>query len=190
MSVAQLSVSSSNQFITDGSDFTPAARWDGYASTMSVAFADGYYEGNNTNWNGTSLSTTVNLIQNIQYSGYNTNWGQIQSNVVVLFQNSPYAGYSTNWGKTNELDGYASVNNVDINSVIDHPKDQTFYFKLKGYNPNTNTYETWIITEDITSRPELFDPGRHPPNFENGVYFTPPSGNPLVNIAIVARWIQ
>lgn len=191
MAVAQLSVSAtSNQFITNGSDFFPGAHWDGYACTVSVAFADGYFEGNFQNWNGIDVQTSINLIQNIPYSGYNTNWGQIQSNVVVLFQNFPYAGYSTNWGKVNESEGVASVNNVDYNSVIDHPKDQTFYFKLKGYNPVTQTYETWIRTEDITSRPELFDQGRHPPNFENDVYTTPPSNNPLVNIAIVARWIQ
>ncbi len=70
------------------------------------------------------------------------------------------------------------------------PKDQQIYYKLVGYNTNTQTFETWIIIEDIVTRTETFDPSGSFPNIDYNVYFTPPSGNPLENIKIVGRWIQ
>lgn len=79
---------------------------------------------------------------------------------------------------------------IDNNPVLPHPKDQRIYYKLVGYNTDTQIFESWIIVENIVARTETFDPSGSFPNIDNDVYFSPPSGNNLSNIKIVGRWIQ
>ncbi len=177
--------------ISNDPNFTPSGEWGNQSIPMNLHFTDGYYQGYNTTWGGFDQQSPIDFSVNEQYSGYTTNFQAIQNLQVAQasFINATYSGYSTNFGFNNENE-VRSVSNVAKNTIIDHPKDQTIYYKLKGYNPNTQSYESWIISENITGQPELFDPGRNPPNFESDVYFTPPSLNNLVNIIIVARWIQ
>jgi hypothetical protein len=79
---------------------------------------------------------------------------------------------------------------MDNLPILTWPKDQQIYYKLVGYNTNTQTFETWVIAEEIVPRTETFDPSGNFPNFDYGIFFTPPSGNQLSNIKIVGRWIQ
>lgn len=193
MAVTQIVLS--NAAIFDGYDFSPSIHWDGYVCSTSLTFTEGTFQGYSLNWGTSEMPTTMGAFSSNQYAGYNTNWGSLtMPNIDNAFVNQLYAGYNTNWGATDEplLRSTPAVLDFDINATIDHPKDQTVYYKLKGWNPLTSTYETWVITENITGRPELFDPipGREPANVERDVFKTPPSGNNLVNIVIAARWIQ
>lgn len=170
--------------------FNSIGKWTGSVTQTTVAFStDTTFQGYCLNWDGYQELPGTPFF-NALYAGYNTNWGTINiTGINNSFANSPYAGYNTNWG------GYAEpiqriINDIDTNSVIDHPKDQTIYYKLKGYNPLTSTFESWVISENITGRPELFDPNRNPPNVVLDLFKTPPSANNLVNVVIVARWIQ
>lgn len=122
--------------------------------------------------------------------GFSSNYGAL----LTLTGSSPFdsftdTGFSGNFGGAVQSMGVLDI--TDYNPVKGStPKNQVIYYKLKGFNASNSTYESWIITEDITVRPELYEPGDHPPNFDNGIYFTPPSGNNLTNVAIVAKWIQ
>jgi hypothetical protein len=187
MTVVYLELAGLN--IQDTQEFFPVGHWDGYVPTLiPQAFQQGIFVGTSENWTGVQV-TNGNLISNIPYQGYTTNWNGFSETTPPHYQNIPYIGYTTNFGAAPE-NIVSQFNNVDLNSVIEYPKTQFVYFKLKGYNPQTLSYENWIVKEDITSRPELYDPGRNPPNVERDVFKTPPSGHALVNITIVARWIQ
>lgn len=179
------------QILLDTIEGFPSGSWGSYSESISpVEFQDGFYEGNYQNWGCFNTNTTLNLFQSPTYAGYTTNFGGIQETTMLnSFSNGAYAGYTTNFGGQN-VSTIPDFTVVDYNSVIDHPKDQFLYYKLKGFNTITQTYETWIEKEDITARPELFDAGRNPPTIERDVNRIAPSGNALVNITIVARWIQ
>lgn len=188
MSVAFLELIGLN--IQDGSDlFFTTSHWDGYApAPLPQAFSQGSALGLASTWGGLALTTTTNSLTNVPYIGYDTNF-QAVPQAMQTFSVVGYAGYTTNFAGL----PYNNTGNVpvtDYDSVIEYPKNQFVYIKLKGFNPSSQTYENWIIKEDITSRPELFDPGRHPPTTDYGVYRAPPSGHALVNITIIARWIQ
>lgn len=101
-----------------------------------------------------------------------------------------YAGYSASF--TGAASSVQPVGNglMDNQPLLTWPKNQQIYYKLVGYNTSTQTFETWVIAEEIVPRTETFDPTGNFPNVDYGVYFTPPSGNKLSNIKIVARWIQ
>lgn len=180
------------QIIIDSLEDYPSGSWGCFTETISpVEFADGYYQGNYQNWAGVPVSTaTLSSFNAPGYAGYTTNWNATpELQALNSFINAAYAGYTTNFSA-----GPIVVNPdmavVDIDSVKNYPKDQFIYYKLKGLNLNTMTYETWVEKEIITSRPELFDPGQNPPTYERTVNLIAPSGAALVNITIVARWIQ
>lgn len=118
------------------------------------------------------------------------------SNVDGAAADQIYDGIATNFD-TRSIIAPQTIQ-TDNNPPLIHPKDQTIYYKVSGYNPNTSLYETWIIAENIVPRPELFNtpgslpinPDSSPPNVDLDIFYTPPSGNPLINIKIVGRWIQ
>ncbi len=191
-SVGQLSLSNINIFDTPG--YTSGAdHWDGQTCILPLQFTDGAYQGGFLSFGGFNEQSAVNLFSNLPYSGYTSNFGgiNIENNIVNASSNLSYIGYTTNYGATAQ-----STDNVltdtDLNSIINHPKDQFLYYKLKGYNNLTSSYESWVVKENITGRPELFDNGNdiNPPNIERDIYFSSPSGNTLSNIVIVARWIE
>jgi hypothetical protein len=107
-----------------------------------------------------------------------------------------YSGYAISFtGQPITLPVPTATNNtlttlMDNLPILTWPKDQQIYYKLVGYNTNTQTFETWVIAEEIVPRTETFDPSGNFPNFDYGIFFTPPSGNQLSNIKIVGRWIQ
>jgi len=182
--------------ITDDPNYTAADRWDGYVCPVIRDFPEGPFQGYQLNWGTYETENLPVTYLDQPYVGYNTNWGKHETEGMLNgFINQNYVGYSTNWGKF-EPSLQRSINNVDEDNIIDHPKDQKVYFKLKGWNPLTSEYESWIISQNITGRPSLdgglFDPipGREPPNVERDVFKTPPSGNNLTNIIIVARWFE
>lgn len=183
--------------ITADSNFTASGRWDGYSCVIARDFPEGPFQGYMLDWGVFENQDTINTFQNQQYSGYTTNWGIHQtSGTVGAFENEKYAGYTTNWGQYDDQPIEASFKDVDMNTIVDYPKDQIIYYKLKGWNNQTQQYESWIISHNVTGRPALDgglfdpDPGREPPNVERDVFKTPPSGNTLSNIIIVARWIE
>lgn len=179
------------QIIVDSLEAYPSGNWGG--STISISpleFLDGYYIGNYQNWGGFINIQTINSFTGPAYAGYTTNWNATpEIGALNAFGNAAYAGYTTNFGG-NIVNPFPDMAVVDVDSVKDNPKDQFIYYKLKGYNPITMTYETWIEKENITGRPELFDPGGKFPTYERGPNLIAPSGAALVNITIVARWIQ
>lgn len=182
--------------ISDSDHFTAADRWDGYVCPIARDFPEGPFQGYMLDWGGLVHLGVLESYENTGYSGYSTNFGSHNINGSIgSFENTGYAGYTTNWGKY-EAPVEESAYDVDMDSIVDHPKDQTIFYKLKGWNANTQQYESWVISQNITGRPSLdgglFDPipGRSPPNVERDVFKTPPSGNTLSNIIIVARWIE
>ena len=179
------------RIIADSLEAFPSGTWGSYAETITpIEFTDGIFEGYYLNWGGFINNGTLNSFISAPYAGYTTNWGGTKSDAVLnSFTNAAYAGYTTNFGAQN-VNPVPDAVNVDIDSIIDRPKDQFVYYKLKGYNPNTQTYETWVEKENITARPELFNPGAHPPTYERNVNLIAPSGNALINIIIVGRWIE
>lgn len=183
--------------IFDDPDFSPSGDWGFQVVPVALGISPaGQFQGYSLNWGVFDNQNAVTDGSSFQlgYTGYTTNWATVEEpGTLNGAVNNPYVGYTTNFGGSSEDDTIdVSLVNTDIDSVIDHPKDQKLYYKLKGWNPNTQTYETWVISENITGRPELFDPtpGRQPPNYENDVFKTPPSGNQLQDIVIAARWIQ
>lgn len=111
-----------------------------------------------------------------------------------LFQG--YTGNAISFGgklaEIIEIEPGSNTNTTQMDNmpILTWPKDQKIYYKLVGYNTATQTFETWIISENIVPRTETFDPTENFPNIDYNVFFTPPSGNSLVNIKIVGRWIQ
>jgi hypothetical protein len=187
-----------NNNVDPGIRFGPADHWDGYVEDMGRNVFGGIFQGYSLNW-GTFDSQGANSpFFNQPYSGYNTNWASLnQDGALGAYVNDKYIGYNTNWGEVKEsTDVPPSLADNDLNSVVDHPKTQTIFYKLRGWNPLTLAYEDWVISENITARTKLdgalFDPvpGRSPPNVERDVFKTPPSGNSLINIIITARWIE
>lgn len=195
MAIVQLVTS--GQHIIDSPNFTASDRWDGYACSIGKDFPEGPFQGYQLDWGGFDSQETFNPFFNQPYQGYTTNWGQADiQGAINSFDNVPYQGYTTNWGQYSAQPIQASIEDVDQNTLIDYPKDQIIYYKLKGYNPSTQQYESWIVSHNVTGRPALdgglFDPtpGYEPPNEERDVFKTPPSGNTLVNIMIIARWME
>lgn len=156
--------------------------------------------GNNPTWAGSGntygLVTTdsgYGVDVNINYSGgYSASFtGEVSDNSLNIVTPQTYSGFAIDFGTASTIP--TTLNNSylhDNQPVVPWPKDQQIYYKLVGYNPSNQTFETWIIIEDIVTRPETFDPTGNVPNIDYGVYFTPPSGHSLVNIKIVGRWIQ
>lgn len=180
-----------------GPQLTAADHWDGYIAVVPAAISGGMFQGYCLDWGGFNNLAVLDSFNNLGYSGYSTNWGgEIAPGPTTnAFANSPYAGYTTNWGQyTDPIN--ASVFDVDMDSIIDHPKDQIIYYKLKGWNASTQQYESWVISHNVTGRVSLdgntYDPipGRSAPNVERDIFKTPPSGNTLSNIIIVARWFE
>jgi len=131
------------------------------------------------------------------YGGLASNYDAVNvNNIIGSAGDQVYNGITTNFD-TRPILAPQSIQ-VDNNPILTHPKDQTIYYKVSGYNPNTSSYETWVIAENIVPRPELFNtpgslpinPNSSPPNVDLGIFYTPPSGNPLIDIKIVGRWIQ
>lgn len=182
----------------DGGDFSASGGWDGYSTPFPIPLADSVFQGYFENWGGYDNQPSNSPFINQPYSGYNTNWGSVNEDTVIgAFVNNIYAGYNTNWGQIVEsTDVPPSLVDVDLDSVVDHPKDQTVYYKLKGWNSTTLSYEVWVISHNITARlpldGSLFDPdpGRSPPEIERDIFKTNPSGNPLIDIVITARWLE
>src|SRR6185369_30687 len=133
------------QIIVDSLEAYPGGNWG--STTMSVSpleFLDGYFTGNFLNWGGTININTINGFDGPAYAGYTTNWlATPELGALNAFQNAAYAGYTTNFGGS-VVGTNPDLGLVDVDSVKDYPKDQFIYYKLKGYNPNTMTYETWI----------------------------------------------
>ncbi len=126
-------------------------------------------------WNGTANNQSSAVPQNVV-------------NPQGLFV--PYSGYMVSFS------GQPSASSPETSALMDNQpvypwsKNQQIYYKLVGFNTSTQSFETWVIAEEIVPRPETFDPTGNFPNVDYNVYFTPPSGNKLVNIKIVGRWIQ
>lgn len=168
--------------------------------TSSSAGGNFVYGGLANNVNAFDLGTnTAQLNAFNTYGGTANNQAGIQANNSSIASSNTfnsYGGYNAAYGGviaiTNPV--IPNVNTVttqmDNLPVLTWPKDQQVYYKLVGFNTNTQTFETWIIAENIVPRTETFDPTKNFPNIDFGVYFTPPSGNTLVNIKIVGRWIQ
>lgn len=154
------------------------------------------YEGRGNNYTVTDYDLAQGSSQN-EYYRLTSNFDAVTaSNTNDSVKDQNYGGASTNFdARVFTVD---SSQQMDNNPILSHPKDQIIYYKLSGYNPNTSSYETWIITENIVPRPELFNlpgtlpinPDSSPPNVDLGIFYTPPSGNPLIDIKIVGRWIQ
>jgi hypothetical protein len=132
-----------------------------------------------------SVFNTYGGIANSQSSAVATS---LASTTTQTFQN--YNGYMSNFTGAPASSLVGTVTLMDNQQVLPWPKDQQIYYKLVGFNTNTQTFETWVIAEEIVPRPETFDPTGNFPNIDYNVFFTPPSGNKLVNIKIVGRWIQ
>lgn len=146
------------------------------------------YFGIANNYTATDLGNSQGSVDN-DYSGIANNYLAAElNNVDGASGEQEYFGVMTNFNVAPTFNVQAAQ--MDNNPVLLHPKDQKIYYKISGYNPNTSSYETWIISEQIVPRPELFDPSGNPPNVDLGIFYTPPSGNPLVDIKIVGRWIQ
>jgi hypothetical protein len=152
-------------------------------SFLDTGIGNSYGSYNTSSFQGSAFNT---------YAGIANNYaGAVAANVISstgLFQS--YTGYNSSF---NGLIAAAPVPNppqLDNQIVFPWSKQQQIYYKLVGFNTNTQSFETWIIAEEIVPRPETFDPTGNPPSVDYNVYFAPPSGNKLVNIKIVGRWIQ
>lgn len=130
------------------------------------------------------------------YSGTANNQAGVAANLTFADLFVSYSGYMASLtGQQATLPSPTATNNtitilMDNLPVLTWPKDQQIYYKLVGFNTQTQTFETWVIAENIVPRTETFDPTENFPNIDYNVFFTPPSGNTLVNIKIVGRWIQ
>lgn len=158
------------------------------------------YSGNSSNFMGGDLGNGQGEVENF-YAGIANNYLalDVSTNISNITKDQDYFGVNNNYNTI--LADSTQSKQMDNNPILLHPKDQKIYYKVAGYNPNTSSYETWIISEQIVPRPELFDsnqnpppvlfdPNGNPPNVDLGIFYTPPSGNPLVDIKIVGRWIQ
>ena len=173
----------------DGYNYSPLGKWSTSATAINIRMVDGYDYPSIGKWNS-QVKVLELAFQDGKYQGYFLNWGGFGMGAVGSCINYPYQGYSTNWDIIDNMIGGLSAATVDVNSLKDLPKDKTIFYKLRGYNPITEEFEVWVISENITTRPEIFNPGNHPSNRENTLYYTPPSGNQLNDIVIVARWLH
>lgn len=147
------------------------------------------------NWAGTNfdVNTFSNNLETQYVGSVISSFGYLESpssyNGVV---DQSYTGFMADFGSTPATGFTSTTSNTMVNNqpLEPWPKDQQIYYKMVGFNTNTQTFENWIIVENIVERTETFDPTGNFPNIDYGVFFTPPSGNPLVNIKIVGRWIQ
>lgn len=148
------------------------------------------YGGLSGNYAGLDMDNSQGSLDNF-YTGIANNYDAdpVNESSISVSKDQEYFGISTNFNTETNIDNMESQQ-MDNQPILLHPKDQLIYYKLYGFNTNTQTYETWIISENIVTRPELFNPPGSPPNTDLGVYVTPPSGNPLVNVKIIGRWIQ
>lgn len=129
-----------------------------------------------------------------EYAGTANNQSSAEPQLIIgpdgLFVS--YSGYAISYlgnvANPPTLDQESGL--VDNQPVLPWPKDQKIYYKLRGFNTNTSTYETWVISEEIVPRTETFNPSDSFPNIDYNVFFSPPSGNTLSNIRIMARWIE
>lgn len=189
MAVTVLITLNQQLLMANDSGYT-SGNWTNADTSPSYVTINGDYQGSNLNWGGFNTSVIETRFASIPYQGYSSNFsGDTKNASPDVFQSVQYQGYTTNWGGQS-LINTTSEDNSDINSVIDFPKEFTVFYKLKGYNNNLDDYETWVISENITGRPELFNPEGEPPNVERDLFKTPPSGNPLTDIIIVGRWID
>ena len=163
------------------------------AADLGVGFLGGNFPyGGLNNSYGFSDSNSFQGSAFQTYGGTaNNQAGVVAQNIIdpnALFQR--YSGYASSFAGS--VAAPINVNPVlmDNQQVIPWPKDQQIYYKMVGFNTSTQTFETWIIVEEIVPRPETFDPTGNFPNIDYNVFFSPPSGNNLVNIKIVGRWIQ
>lgn len=149
------------------------------------------FGGDMTNWGATSIVDEASTLQQTFTGGYMVTYGALPLNNILgaAFQPQGVTGINTGYGAAISLN-IGVITSADMDPVAPHPKNQTIFFKLSGFNPQTQQLENWIISEEIVPRPELFDPTRSPPTVDFGVFTTPPSGHALTNIKIVARWIQ
>ena len=153
------------------------------------------FGGASGNWDGQNfdVNTFSNNLETQYVGGPITSFGTLESpNSYDGVVDQHYEGFMVDYGAV-VATGFSSItSNTMINNqpLAPWPKDQKIYYKMVGYNTNTQTFETWIIVENIVDRVETFGPTNDFPNIDYGVFFTPPSGNPLVNIKIVGRWIQ
>lgn len=148
------------------------------------------YGGDYGNWGSATTTVPHGSIETNFIGGYMVTYGANPLNNLLgaAFQPQQLSGINTGYGANVSLNTQVTV--ADLDPVSPHPKNQTIFFKLSGFNPQTQMLENWIISEEIVIRPELFDPTRSPPNVDLDVFTTPPSGHALTNIKIVARWIQ
>jgi hypothetical protein len=146
------------------------------------------YEGLDLNWGGTAYTVQGGtLVQN--YSGYDINFGGTSlSNLANAANGLVYGGNNLTYGGSVNLALQATTHDPD--PINTYPKNQTIYYKIAGFNTNTHQLEVWIISETVVTRPETFNPTGNPPNVDLSLYLTPPSGHTLVNVKIIARWIQ
>jgi hypothetical protein len=150
------------------------------------------YQGQDINWEGTTyIVQSGTLIQN--YSGNDINFGGTSlSNLTGDALSQLYSGYTTTFGAGVNLTQQATVH--DPKPINTYPKNRTIYYKLAGFNTNTQQLEVWVVSEVVTTRPETFiqagSTTQNPPSVDLSLFLTPPSGHALVNIKIVARWLQ
>jgi hypothetical protein len=153
------------------------------------------------NFAHTGLNNTENVVDTVgsfqgsifqSYGGIaNTQAGvevQNTTNLNGLFQS--YSGYATAYEAVEASSINVNTILMDNQPILTWPKDQQIYYKLSGYNTATQTFETWIIIENIVTRFETFNPSGSVPSVDYNVFFGPPSGNQLSNIKITGRWIQ
>ena len=137
---------------------------DTFANNTEIPYTGAYA----ASFDGVVVSNALDGVTPENYVGFMVDYGAVVADRIPVIDSALY----------------------DNQPILTWPKDQQIYYKLSGFNTNTQTYETWVIAEEIVPRPETFDPTGNFPNVDFGVYFTPPSGNPLVNIKIIGRWIQ
>jgi len=114
--------------------------------------------------------------------------------------------YANNSFGANDYVVTQSIQHHEINSIVTYKKEQTFLYKLRGFNTNTSQYETWIAQRVITPHFDEFIPlddvypnikvekseiileSGNPGGFKFAVT-VPSSGNILTNITVVGSWI-
>lgn len=147
------------------------------------------YSNLNNSWSSLDVGAAQGSVF-VSYQGLANTEDSTVVEVINATQGQSYKGYATAFDGSETT--YAGTNPrvIDNQPTIPWTKDQQIYYKLRGFNANTSTYETWVIVEDIVPRTETFNPSGSFPNIDYNVFFSPPSGNTLSNIRIVARWIQ
>src|SRR5678815_210256 len=141
MTLTQVLLTSNSASIYDGYDFPASTGWDGTVLTAPQQFLDGIFQGYFLDWAGVDEQSSLFLFVNTPYSGYTTNFAATENSIsnIANFTNLPYSGYTTNFAGISLIND-RSEEDVDFDSVIDHPKDQHIYYKLKGYNTVSYTH--------------------------------------------------